>query len=664
MITRELINPKSIVVVGGSNNLASPGGRVLKNILDGGYRGNLCVVNPKGETVQGLQSYRAPAELPNMECAIVAVAARFVNDAVATLVSEKGAKAVIVISAGFGELGAEGKQLERDLAALCTSKGASLVGPNCIGVRTPHYNGVFAGPTPRLDPKGCDFASSSGATAVFIIEKGMQLGVSFSSLFSVGNSAQLGVEEILEYWDETFDPATSSRVKLIYLENVANPQKLLRHASSLVKKGCRIAAIKSGHSEAGSRAASSHTGALASSDRAVSALFKKAGIIRCHGREELAYTAAILQHPELRGKRVAIVTHAGGPGVMLTDTLAGGGLEVPALEGAAADALLKELFAGSSVKNPIDFLANGTLEHLSTIIDTVERDFELIDGMAVIFGDPGLFRVRPIFDFLHERMATCSKPIFPILPSITSGRADIEAFKALGRAFFDDEVAFGKALCNVQQGRRTEASVERLDPTVNHKGIRAVIDAAGDGYLAPEAITRLLDAAGIPRAPEVTTATADGAIAAASLLGFPLVMKVVGPVHKSDVGGVAMNVGSNGEVSQQFARLMAIPGAKAVLMQPMLSGTELFVGAKREGAFGHLVLVGLGGIFIEVFKDTSAALVPVGATEAQQMIRDLKGYKILQGVRGKPGVNQDLSRTSSSGSQSSSSARPRSLRWI
>jgi acetyltransferase len=473
------------------------------------------------------------------------------------------------------------------------------------------------------------------------MESAMPKGLKFSSVYSVGNSAQVGVEEIVKYMDETFDPKTSSKVKLLYVESIDKPDMLLKHASSLIRKGCKIAAIKSGGSEAGSRAASSHTGALASSDVAVNALFRKAGIVRCAGRDELATVASIFMHPELKGKNIAIITHAGGPAVMLTDALSNNKLEIPHIEGPKADALLEKLYPGSSVANPIDFLATGTAEQLGHIIDACENDFDNIDAMAVIFGSPGLFPVYDVYDLLDEKMKTCKKPIYPILPSVINVKDEIDAFIKKGRINFPDEVIFGNALAKVYH---TEKPVpEKIDvPEVDHSAIRNIIDNSEEGYISPEKVQALLDAAGISRAGEAVVTSKEDAVKAAQELGLPVVMKVVGPVHKSDVGGVVLNVKDIETVAKEFERMIQIKDTTAILLQPMLSGTELFVGAKAEPKFGHMVLCGLGGIFIEVLKDVSASLAPLSKEEAAKMIKNLRSYKIIEGVRGQEGVNEEM----------------------
>lgn len=639
MINKQLLNPSSIAVVGGSEDVQKPGGKVLKNLLDGHFQGALYVVNPKMDAVQGVKSYRDVKDLPAVDCAVLAVAAKYCPAAVEVLAKEKHTRAFIILSAGFSEENAEGKALERRIVETVDSVGGALIGPNCIGVLTVNYSGVFTTPIPKLDPSGVDFVSGSGATALFIMDAGMQKGVKFSSVFSVGNSAQLGVEEVLEYWDESFDPETSSRIKLMYVESIGNPDKLLRHASSLIRKGCRIAAVKSGGSAAGSRAASSHTGALASSDVAVEALFRKAGIVRCHGRDELATVAAIFSYPELKGKNMAVVTHAGGPAVMLTDALSDGGMEVPRLQGPKAEALLEKLYDGSSVGNPIDFLATGTAEQLGLILDACNNDFENIDGMAVIFGSTGLFPVFDVYDVLFEKIRTSRKPIYPIFPSSMVVKPEIDEFVRKGGVYFPFEVSFGNALCKIYRTPAPQPARPEL-PAVDVARIRAVVGRAGNGYLAPEQIHELLDAAGIARAKEGVADTEEECVALARSIGFPLVMKVVGPVHKSDVGGVTLNVRDERTVRSEFRRMMKIQDTHAVMLARQLSGTEVFIGAKRESKFGHLVLCGLGGIFIEVLKDVKAGLAPIAQTEALSLIRELKSYRVIQGVRGQEPVNE------------------------
>ncbi len=649
MITRELISPDSIVVVGGSDDTTKPGGNALRNLIETDYKGDLYVVNPKSENVQGRPTYKSVADLPMVDCAILAIPASLCPATVETLCKEKGCKAVIIFSAGFHEESPKGAELERQIVDTANKYGASLIGPNCIGVITNRYAGVFTKPVTNISPKGVDIISGSGATVVFIMETALKHGVNFSHVFSVGNSAQIGVEDVLEYLDETYQPGVSSKVKLLYIESINNPQKLLKHAKSLISKGAHIAAIKAGYSEAGSRAASSHTGALATPDTAVEALFRKAGIIRVYSRTELVNMAMILTMPKPKGKNIAVITHAGGPAVMLTDTLGSNGINIPQLKGKMAERLLGKLFHGSSVANPIDFLATGTAEQLGQIIDACNNDFDEVDAMAVIIGSPGLGDVTGLYKTILEKIKTTRKPIYPILTSIVNAEEAIETFHKMGGICFNEEVAFGHAFVQLAQtlpGTDYGQPVLHRDteqtsiPLIDTKAIRDIIDFAPDGYLPPQQVQKLLDAAGINRAKEAVASTLEEAVVASGEIGYPLAMKVVGPVHKSDVGGVVLSVQDEDTLKEEFERMMKIEGTIGIMIQPMLQGKEIFIGAKREGNFGTVVMCGLGGIFVEVLGDVSSALVPVSPADAGKMIKKLKGYKIIQGFRGEEGVNE------------------------
>lgn len=503
------------------------------------------------------------------------------------------------------------------------------------------HHSVFTQPIPNLNPQGVDLISSSGATAVFILESAVAKGLQFNSVWSVGNAKQIGVEDVLQYMDETFDPQKDSKIKLIYIESIKNPDRLLFHASSLIRKGCKIAAIKAGSSESGSRAASSHTGAIASSDSAVEALFRKAGIVRCYSRGELTTVGCIFTLPELKGRNFAIVTHAGGPGVMLTDALSKGGLNVPKLEGPLADELKSKLFPGASVGNPIDILATGTPGHLGIAIDYCEEKFENIDAILAIFGTPGLVTMFETYEVLHQKMLTCKKPLFPVLPSVRTAGEEVAFFLEKGHVNFADEVMLGTALSRIINAPKPAVPEIELFG-VDVPRIRRIIDSIPqNGYIEPHYVQALLHSAGIPVVEEFVSGNKDEVLAFARRCGFPVVAKVVGPVHKSDVGGVVLNIKSEQHLALEFDRMMQISEARAIMVQPMLKGTELFIGAKYEEKFGHVVLCGLGGIFVEVLKDVSSGLAPLSYEEAYSMIHSLRAYKIIQGTRGQKGVNED-----------------------
>ena len=339
---------------------------------------------------------------------------------------------------------------------------------------------------------------------------------------------------------------------------------------------------------------------------------------------------------------MAVITHAGGPAVMLTDVLSNNGMDVPHLEGPKADALLAKLFPGSSVGNPIDFLATGTAEQLGHIIDACENDFDNIDCMCVIFGSPGLFPNWEVYKVLDEKMKTCKKPIFPILPSIINVKDEIADFiNNKHRINFPEECVFGNALCKIYNTPKPQPE-DIVMPEIDKVRIRKVIDSCENGYIAPDKIYELLDAAGIAQKQIRVVDKKQAALDFANEVGYPLVMKVVGPVHKSDVGGVTLNVRDIETVGKEFDRLMAIKDTYAVEMYPMLDGTEVYIGAIRNAKFGHQVFFGLGGIFIEVLKDVQNALAPISTEEAKSMMKNLRGYKILQGVRGQQPVNIDI----------------------
>ncbi len=646
MINPKLLNPQSIVICGASSDIHKPGGKSLKNLLESPFNGQIYAVNPKETEVQGVKCYANVNDLPQVDCAILCIAAKFCAQTVDVLAKEKGCRGFIIVSAGFSEENEEGAAIEKHIVDTINSVGGSLIGPNCTGFLNTNYSGCFDTPIPKLDPKGVDFITGSGATAVFIKEYGMSNGLKFNSVWAVGNSAQLGIEDVLEHLDETFNPETSSHVIMLYMEKIGDPQRLLKHSRSLINKGCHIAAIKSGGSAAGSRAASSHTGALATNDAAVDALFQKAGIVRCHNRQELTTVCGVFMHPEIKGKRCAVITHAGGPAVMLTDVLSNGGMEVPSLkEHPASPALLAKLFGGSSVGNPIDFLATGTAEQLGYIIDTVENEYDEIDFSVVIFGSPGLFSNKEVYDLLNEKMKTCKKPIFPVLPSIINVKDEIADFIAKGRINFPEECVLGNAICKVYNTPKPQPENVEL-PKIDVARIRATVDRCKDGYMEIADYNELLDAAGISRKKSVEVSKKEDALAFAKEVGcskdVPLVMKVVGPLHKSDVGGVTLGVKDLDTVAKEFDRLIVIPETYAVEMYPMLDGTDVYIGAIRDPKFGHQIFFGLGGIFIEVLKDVQSALAPITAAEAKEMLTKLRGYKILQGVRGQEPVNLDL----------------------
>ena len=638
MIHKALINPKSIVVVGGSDNVASPGGKVLKNLIDTKFNGDIYVLNPKKDKVQQIKSFTDIHNLPKVDLAIIAIAAKYVKETVKTLTEQKNTKAFIIYSAGFSEKDKIGSTLEQEIVQLIDKVDGSLLGPNNIGLINTNYAGVFTTPIPKLDKKGVILLSGSGATAVFIMEAAKATGLSFNSVITVGNSAQIGVEDVLEYFDNLKIKKLSSKVILLYIESISNPKKLLKHAISLAKKGYALAAIKAGSSDAGSRAATSHTGAMANSDVAVNAMFEKAGIIRCYGRNELIQVATILQHKQTNGKRFAIITHAGGPAVMLTDVLEKNGLEVPKIENEYTQDLLLKLFDDSSVQNPIDFLATGNAEQLENIIQYCDTKFNEIDAMIIIFGSPGLTKVFDVYDVIDKYQKIGKKPVYAIMPSVVNVKEEMDVFIAKGNLCFSDEVLFGEALAKVYNKPKLhfKRCANRL---INISAIEKELQGYDNEYISTKSALKLMEFSHINCVSETVYSLKKSL---SSIEEFPIVMKVVGPIHKSDVGGVILNIKDLHQAENAFQKIMRIEGAASVLVQPMKKGLELFIGVKKEANFGHLIMCGLGGTHVEIHKDISVKLSPLATEDVYDMIKELKIYPILKGVRGEKGIDIDL----------------------
>jgi acetyltransferase len=458
----------------------------------------------------------------------------------------------------------------------------------------------------------------------------------------------MGVEDVLAYQDEHFAVAPA-RAKLLYLESIKKPQLLLHHARSLRAKGCQIIALKAGASDIGARAATSHTGAMASRDDAVSALLQKAGIVRVHSRREMVNVAGLLSSfPLPKGREVVVVTQAGGPAILLADALSGYGFNLPLLSPRTQERLQAALAPGASTKNPVDFLASGTAQELRMILSILdEEERERMDGICVIFGSPGLFNIWPVYQVVIEAQQRLALPLYPIFPSVRTAAREAEQFRASGHFYFTDEVDLAQALGRWQKSQRPGASEAFLTPPLvkslglQRQTIAYILESAqrhGLHQLPAEQVKQVLQAAGfiLPEAAIVTHV--DDALQKAHELGYPVALKIVGPLHKSDVQGVQLNLRCEQEVREGFSRLMAIPGALGIEVQQQVSGLELLLGASREGRFGHLLLFGLGGIHVETMADVAMALSPLTLPEIAGMLSGFKGAPLLNGQRGRQGI--------------------------
>lgn len=637
---RTLLEPASIAVIGASDDLSKPGGKLVRNILLRGYAGQLLLVNPKSTTVQGVQAYPSVDALPVApELAFIAIPARSARQALDELAA-KGARAVVVLSAGFGEVSAEGRAEEHRLVDIANTHGMMLIGPNCSGIVSHAHAGKFSGVPPVSRKGGIDFLSGSGATVDFVYELATRRGLPFNSLLNVGNSAQTGVTDLLRLYDEAQD-GDSSLIKLLYIEVLTRPQEFLQHARSLSQKGCTIAGIKSGATEAGSRAAASHTGAMATSDTAVQALFDKAGIIRVQSRLELVDVATALTcaRGRLDGRRIAVVSDAGGPGVMLADELNRQGFIVPPFGVRTKERIAQALPPGAATGNPVDCLPTRNGESIGAVLRIIaEEEKENVDYILFIDGDSGLADNWEIGKSLMRAQDEGGIPILPAFLSPVSAQDALAKLRDAGRCYFEDEVAMARALGRVvNRPRITEPVCETQG--YDRDRIRAALDGQS-GALPPYAARQVLEAAGIrlPAQAEIVQKETLSTVG----IPFPWVMKVVGPLHKSDVGGVKVGIRDIDEARVAWDVLMRIQGATGCLVQQMVPGAEVIIGANREEGYGHLVAFGLGGIYTEALKDVQFRLAPLSAGEAEGMIRSVRAFPLIHGVRGQPGMDTGL----------------------
>jgi acyl-CoA synthetase (NDP forming) len=634
-----LFHPASIAVIGASDDTLKPGGRVFMSIKDNGYTGALWPVNPKSKEIQGIPAFESIETLPGApDLAILAIPSKFAIAAIQSL-ADKGTGAVIILTAGFGEKNEAGKEMEREMLEIGKAADMAIIGPNCSGFLTNTYKGKFAGIVPKLPGKAVDIISGSGATVDYIMEQADRRGLSFGIVVNLGNSIQYGVEDLLKMYDEQYGQE-NARVLLIYMESVKKPGMLLKHARRLIKKGCAIVGVKSGATPAGERAAASHTGAMASPDTAVQALFEKAGIIRVYSKAELIDTACALVacRGTLKGRNICVLTDAGGPGVMMSDEVFRQGLSMTQFKETTLKRLSELLPPEAAWTNPIDCLPSRDAELIETIIGLlVKEEAGNVDAIAVLTGNSGMSDIAPIYDAIAEAMKKSPIPVLPVLSSLTSASKEIDRFRSNGSIYFQDEVSVAKALAKIVVPNKTEAPTTTL-PGYDKTAIAAVLNGKKE-VLSPDDVDTLLKASGFSLPALVTIMDKADLAAACETVGFPLVAKVVGPLHKSDVGGVKVGIINLAEAEQAYDHMMKIKGATGVLLQSMVSGTEMILGVSREGSFGHLIMFGLGGIYTEVLKDVRFALAPLNSSESMEMVQGIRSFPILEGVRGQEAVD-------------------------
>ncbi len=643
--------PSSVAVVGASRDEGKVGYGVLKNLLDVKFAGEVYPVNPKADEILGIRCYPSVADVPgSIELAVMAIPARFVVDTLHEL-GKKGTKAAIVITAGFKESGKEGARLEEALVEAAKEEGIRIIGPNCLGVIdtfTP-LNASFAANTPARG--GIAFFSQSGALCTAILDWSLKEDIGFSKFISLGNKADVDELDMLMYLAE--DPHTD--VVLGYIEGVKNGSKFLEVAREVTRRKPVIIA-KSGRTKAGARAASSHTGTLAGSEQAFQAAFLQGGIIRADSVQDLFdFASAFLSHRKPSGKRVVVVTNAGGPGIVAADAVESSQLEMASLSEETTEKLRSGLPPTAALQNPVDVIGDADASRYRHALEQVSRD-ENVDMVLTILTPQAMTRPMEVARILAETAARADKPF---AASFMGGPAVAEAVRYLkdhavpNFDFPDRAVQAMEALYRFSVvASREDSGVPRFD--FDNDTIRAVFEdakSAGRRDVADTAARRVLEACGLKTPATRIAADADAAVQAAEEMGYPVVMKIASPdiLHKSDIGGVEVGLSSAEEVRTAFERIMENarthrPEAdlEGVAVQQMLEGgREVIVGSTRDPQFGPMIMFGLGGIYVEVLKDVSFRIAPLRESEARGMVEQIRTYPLLKGVRGEAPVDID-----------------------
>ena len=638
---RPFFAPASVAVIGASKRRGSIGGELFRNILEADFTGATYPVNREGEPVAGVRAYRTIEEIPDpVDLAVISVPGKGVLES-AEEALRKGVRALCVISAGFAEVGSEGVERQEKLLALVRAHGARLVGPNCLGIAVPPIglNATFA---PRALPSGrIAFSSQSGALGLALLEKASERGLGFSAFVSIGNKADVSSNDLLEWWEE--DDGTD--VVLLYLESFGNPQKFARVAGRLARRK-PILALKAGTSRAGARAASSHTAALAGSDAAVEALFRSSGVLRARNLEELIDVATLLSSQPLpAGRRVAVLTNAGGLGILCADACEAAHLELPELTEETRQALSKILPSEASVANPVDLLGSATGEVYTKVLPHILRD-PGIDAVIALFVPPvvaGADEVAAAMRVALERDPS-DKPVLAVVVSADGTPETLrDPASPLATFAYPESAAhaLGVAAGRAEWLRRPAGTVPEIDK-IDVAAARRLVDGAladsGDVWLDAADIRTLLTAYGVPLVPEQIAADADEAVAAAEALGRPVVLKTaVAGVHKTESGGVALNLETDEEIRAAAERI-----GGPLLVQPMIGGgTELLAGVVQDPLFGGLVAVGPGGVFAELIGGAEFRIAPLTDRDADELVNGGKAGQLVRGFRGAPAADDE-----------------------
>jgi acetyl coenzyme A synthetase (ADP forming)-like protein len=641
---KSFFEPRTVAVVGANRERGKIGSEILHNLLTAGFRGAIIPVHPAATELQGLRAYQRVSDIPGVvDLAVIVVPAAQVLRTVADCIG-KGVRALCVISAGFGEAGPEGRARELAILDKVRSAGCRLVGPNCMGLlNTDPAVGLNATFSPVYPPTGgVAMSTQSGALGLAILDYARQLNIGISSFVSVGNKIDVSGNDLIQYWAE--DRHTS--VILLYLESFGNPKKFAEIARRVARLK-PIVAVKAGRSSAGARAASSHTGALAATDTVVDALFHQAGVIRTNTLEELFDVATLLAHqPIPRGRRVAILTNAGGPGILAADACAANGLELVALSERTRAELRSFLPESASVANPVDMLASAPPEHYGRALAALIRD-EHVDSILTIFIPPLVTDPQAVAAAIAaEAAGAAGKPVAGIFmrsEGAPPGLAPIPCF-----AFPESAaIALSRVTAYGEWRQRPVGTIPVLKDLRSHEA-RALVDSVlqrGGGWLIPNETQVLMTAVGIRTASSQMTRTVDEAVAAASVIGFPSVLKAIGPMilHKTERQAVRLNLDSEEAVRHaalDFEQRFRGELTGLLVQQMVMEGVEMLVGALHDPTFGPVVVCGSGGVLVDLLADSAFRIHPLTTEDAGDMIDEVKGARLLRGYRGAPPADE------------------------
>ena len=645
-----LFRPRSIAVIGASRRPASIGGEILRNLVDFGFTGPVYPVNPSAVSVHSMRAYPNLEAIPDpVDLAIVIVP----RDLVLGVIDDcgrKGVRGIVTITAGFKEVDAEGAALERAIAEKLERYGIRMVGPNCMGIvnteKDVRLNATFAASIPERGNVG--LISQSGALGEAILADAAHSDLGVAMFASMGNKTDVTANDLLEYWEDNPDVG----VVLMYLESFGKPHRFTQLARRVTRKK-PVIAVKAGRTAAGAQAATSHTGSIVGMDIAVESLLEQCGVLRVSTMHELFVKAtALANQPIPRGQHIAIVTNAGGPGILCTDTCIGLGLELAKLGEQTVAGLQAALPPEASVANPIDMIASADASRYRAALELVKRD-PAVDGIVAIFVSPIMIDAYEVAKAIAEA-ADGDKPILSVFMGKQRSEEGAELLRSRhvpAYRFPEDAAQAMHAMCRYRELREAPQGNEVRFEVDRERAARAIAEARAQGMtqLPPSAVSEVLAAYGFPLAPMHTATNAAEAIAAGIELGYPVVLKIQSDVisHKSDVGGVRVDLRNADEVGTAYRemvdRLRSEDPDLTVQVQTMVrGGHEVILGMARDPQFGPLLMFGLGGVFVEVMRDVSVRIHPLTDVGARNMIERIKGYPLLAGARGEEPVAFDL----------------------